>query len=372
MGERDDRIEALKQRQADIGAGPDPSALGGALGGVERDYRNARDVMPLGPERDAASTAATTTRANLLEELARVEGELGDLERGKHADWKAAPDQNAPLDASQPVTDAQIAEASAPAQDNVSPEQPGTAPEAAAPDVGTGPVEHQRELEAESQDKPEAEEKHDEQKHQDWEKLEPERALHTQHLTEIAEAEGAWRSQLAAAAQEMKKLALDHHGERPFQNNEFTGAADRINRLFNGQDQQRESLYANNVAENETVRGVQMIERAAMHESMVASRLALTVEMSTLEATQKVAYEHLNQQDAYRQKLTREGMDASIIDRNVEIYGQRLALNSMDQVQTQAAVIHEATFPQVHEQAQQLALVQPQPTPQPQQAGPTL
>jgi len=381
MGERDDRIEALRQRQADIGAGPAPAAGGGELGGVERDYGDARDAMPLGAERDAAVATATATRADLQEELARVEGELNELERGRTADWKAAPDQNDQLNAAPGGSNAETVKSPepAPATEDRSQAPASPAGESAAAASAEATADRQRDLEAEAKhEAAEAEKKHqkdhDELEHQDWEKLEPERALHAQHLTEIAEAEGAWRSQIAAAGQEMRKLALDRHGERQFEHNEFAGAADRINALFNGQDQQRESLYASNVAENETVRGVQMVERAAMHESMVASRLALTAEMSSLESAQQVADRDLNSQDSYRQKLTRDGMDASVIDGNVQTYGQRLAMTSMDRAQTQTATIHEATFPQLHEQAQQLGLVQnPQASlTQQQQAGPTL
>jgi hypothetical protein len=349
MGDRDERIKTLHDRQSEIGVGASPAPGGGAIGEADRRYREARDTMDRGDARDAQAGAAETERNALLEELARVEGELKELQSGETDARKATPavgEQELPDTA--PVEGTVAAE---PASPTAPPDPPPVAPEDVA-----------REAPAPQSAEPERDERR-----QDWEKLDVERALHGQHLNEIKGAEADWRTQIAAATAEMEKLGLDRHGQRAFEHNEFSFAADTMNRLFAGQDQQRESLYAVNVAEDATVRGAQMAERGAMQAEMTALRAGLVSEVCALEARQEVQDKDVGRQEQYRDKMTRDGVDASVIDGNVEVYGQRLAMDSMDRESGRSQELQQENFPQVVEAAQSLGV-----QPQQEQAGPTL
>jgi hypothetical protein len=79
MGERDDRIEALKRAEGSARSG---------LGSVERKYENERNAPVT--DTDAQIAALTSQRSSLQEQLAKVQGELSELERGRDAERKAA------------------------------------------------------------------------------------------------------------------------------------------------------------------------------------------------------------------------------------------------------------------------------------------
>jgi hypothetical protein len=79
MGERDDRIDTLKRTQG---------MAERQLGGVEKKYQSERNA-PIGEaNRDEQIAALTSERNNLQERLARVQGELSELERGRDAEQK--------------------------------------------------------------------------------------------------------------------------------------------------------------------------------------------------------------------------------------------------------------------------------------------
>jgi hypothetical protein len=84
MGERDDRIEALKRAEGSTRSG---------LGSVERKHENDRNAP--GADTDAQISALTSRRNSLQEQLAKVQGELSELERGRDAERKAALGANA-------------------------------------------------------------------------------------------------------------------------------------------------------------------------------------------------------------------------------------------------------------------------------------
>ncbi len=81
MSERDDRIDALKRAEGSARSG---------LGGVERKYENERNAPVTDADRDAQIAALTGQRNSLQEQLAKVQGELSELERGRDAERKAA------------------------------------------------------------------------------------------------------------------------------------------------------------------------------------------------------------------------------------------------------------------------------------------
>ena len=81
MGERDDRIDALKRAEGSARSG---------LGSVERKYENERNAPVTEADREAQIAALTSQRNSLQEQLAKVQGELSELERGRDAERKAA------------------------------------------------------------------------------------------------------------------------------------------------------------------------------------------------------------------------------------------------------------------------------------------
>lgn len=81
MGERDDRIDALKRAEAGARRG---------LGGVDRKYDSERNAPVSDADRDEQIAALTSQRSSLQEQLARVQGELSELERGRDAERQAA------------------------------------------------------------------------------------------------------------------------------------------------------------------------------------------------------------------------------------------------------------------------------------------
>jgi hypothetical protein len=81
MGERDDRIEALKRAEGGARSG---------LGGVEQKYQNEQNAPADGRDHDAQIAALMGQRNSLQEQLAKVEGELSELQRGWDAERKAA------------------------------------------------------------------------------------------------------------------------------------------------------------------------------------------------------------------------------------------------------------------------------------------
>lgn len=83
MDDTTDRIDHLQRQQR---------LAGGRLGRVDRGVRDARDAMEFGDARDERIAALSSERNALLERLARVEGELNELERGQAAARKMSPD----------------------------------------------------------------------------------------------------------------------------------------------------------------------------------------------------------------------------------------------------------------------------------------
>lgn len=81
MGERDDRIDALKRAEGSARSG---------LGGVEQKYQNELNAPGTGGDHDAQIASLTSQRNSLQEQLAKVEGELSELQRGWDAERKAA------------------------------------------------------------------------------------------------------------------------------------------------------------------------------------------------------------------------------------------------------------------------------------------
>src|SRR5687768_17558487 len=81
MGERDERIDALKSAEG---------AARGRLGGVEHKYQNERNAPVTDADRDAQIATLISQRNSLQEQLAKVQGELSALERGRDAERQAA------------------------------------------------------------------------------------------------------------------------------------------------------------------------------------------------------------------------------------------------------------------------------------------
>jgi hypothetical protein len=81
MGERDERIDALKRTEGRTHT---------QLGGVERKYQTETNAPASDGDRDGQIAALTGQRNALQEQLARVQGELSELERGRDAERKAA------------------------------------------------------------------------------------------------------------------------------------------------------------------------------------------------------------------------------------------------------------------------------------------
>src|SRR5207247_2170904 len=81
MGERDDRIETLKRAEGSARSG---------LGSTELKYQNERNAPVTDADRDGQIAALTSQRNSLQEQLAKVQGELSELERGRDAERQAA------------------------------------------------------------------------------------------------------------------------------------------------------------------------------------------------------------------------------------------------------------------------------------------
>lgn len=122
MGERDDRIEALKRAEGSAHS---------ALGGVERKYEDERNAPSGGTDWDAQIGALTSQRNALQEQLARVQGELSELERGRDAERKAALGHDAQV----PTQDQQQTAPSDPKRADGSPTQDVSKTQHPAPDA---------------------------------------------------------------------------------------------------------------------------------------------------------------------------------------------------------------------------------------------
>jgi len=303
MGERDDRIEALRRAEGSARRG---------LGSTELNYQNERNAPVTDAYRDGQIAALTSQRNSLQEQLAKVQGELSELERGRDAERQAALGRDAqeskqqisPSDqdradtavqsdrarqevAQQPGTTNQLNPNSPPAQDISDPQRTqssrndstpgdsgpgapaggsGSTPSPNTPRKGFGPFEPGGPpggfdpADVSSSVAPFERPRPGEGFPGEWQDKSPSsvfkpfsEVLHNKQVAELDALDDTLKGKDAPESKdrlaldaEKKKLGLETDGaSREFDKNQFENKVDQMHRMFNEHDRERQQFGAN-------------------------------------------------------------------------------------------------------------------------------